>query len=163
MILLWKDTSDPVDLLLKGQGQCPATPRSSASLNTGLCEPLWSVHLNCHLMRKLGMMYVFQAQVCSCTCLHPWLPHHKTNRETSGASKSQLNQARWNRTVLKIGSENQLNVYNYLSLFFYDSPLIARSGKSHHHQLDWACTAHLEYRSVVLKNLRITDTWICKI
>jgi len=63
---------------------------------------------------------------------HPGLPHQETKRETSDALKIQLNQASWNRTVLKFGSENQLDVHNCLWIFFSDFTLIAaRSGKSH--------------------------------
>jgi len=32
--------------------------------------------------------------------------------------------------------------------------------KSRHYQLNWMCTAHLEYRSLVLKNVRITGVWV---
>ena len=42
----------------------------------------------------------------------PRVAHQKTKRETSVVSKRQLNQASWNRTVWKIGSENQLIVHN---------------------------------------------------
>ena len=34
--------------------------------------------------------------------------------------------------------------------------------KSHHYQCGWVCAAHLEYRSLVVKNLIITDIWIRK-
>jgi len=44
-------------------------------------------------MTKLEMMHILQAQVCSCTSAHPGLPHQETKRETSDASKSQLNQS----------------------------------------------------------------------
>ena len=37
-----------------------------SSTSTGVCEPLWSIHLNCQLTMKLKMMHVLQAQVCSC-------------------------------------------------------------------------------------------------
>jgi len=50
-----------------------------------------------------------------CISAHPRLPHQNTKRETCDASKSQVNQSSWNRKVLKFGSENQLNVHNYLS------------------------------------------------
>jgi len=43
-------------------------------------------------MTHLEMMHTLQAQVCGCISAHPWLPHQKTKRETSDASKSQLNQ-----------------------------------------------------------------------
>ena len=49
-----------------------------------------------------------------CISAHPGLPHQNMKCETSDASKSQVNQSRWNRKVLKFGSENQLNVHNYL-------------------------------------------------
>jgi len=78
--------------------------------DTGLCEPLWSIRLFCQLMTKLGMMRILQAQMCGCISAHPGLPHQKPKRETSDASKSQLNQASWNRAVLKFDLENQLTV-----------------------------------------------------
>jgi len=49
---------------------------------------------------------------------HPGLHYQKTERETSDTSKSQQNQASWNKTVLKFGSGNKLNVHNYVSIFF---------------------------------------------
>ena len=49
-----------------------------------------------------------------CISAHPGLPHQNTKRETSDATKSQVNQSSWNRKVLKFASENQLNVRNYL-------------------------------------------------
>jgi len=73
-------------------------------------------------MTKLEMMHILQAQVCGYISAHPGLLHQKTKRETSDASKSQLNQASSNKTVLKFGSENQLNVHNYLSILLYDFP-----------------------------------------
>jgi len=73
-------------------------------------------------MTKLEMMHMLQAQVCSYISARPGLLHQKTKRETSDASKSQLNQASSNKTVLKFGSENQLNVRNYLSILLYDFP-----------------------------------------
>jgi len=74
-------------------------------------------------MSKLQMMHILQAKVCGCA--HPGFPRRKMKREISDASKSQLNQASLNRTVLKFGSENQLNVHTYLSTFFCDFLLIA--------------------------------------
>jgi len=44
-------------------------------------------------MTKLEMMRILQAQVRDCISAHPGLPHQKKKRETSDASKSQLNQA----------------------------------------------------------------------
>jgi len=35
--------------------------------DTGLCEPLWSIRLNCQLMTKLEMKHILQAQVCIST------------------------------------------------------------------------------------------------
>jgi len=32
--------------------------------------------------------------------------------------------------------------------------------KSRHYQLNWVCTADLEYRSLVLRNVRITGVWV---
>ena len=79
--------------------------------DTGLCEPSWSIRLNCQSQANLEMMHVLQAQVCGCISAYSGWPDQKTKRET--ISKSQLNQASWNRTVLKFGSENKLNVHNY--------------------------------------------------
>ena len=81
---------------------------------------MWAVIINPPELPKLEMMHILQAQVCGCISAHPGFPHHKTERETSDDSKSQLNQASWNKTVLKFGSENQLNVHNYLSILFWD-------------------------------------------
>ena len=115
------------------------------------------------IMTKLEIMHILQAQVCGCIRTHTGLPHPKTKRETSDALKSQLNQASWNRKVLKFGSENQLNVHNYLSFLLCDSHLSARSGeKSRHYQFDCVCATHLGCRSLVLKNVRITGIWIRK-
>jgi len=58
------------------------------------------------------------------------IPTSRMKRETNDASKSQVNQASWNRLVLKFDSGNQLGIHNYLWIvFFCDFPLIARSGK----------------------------------
>ena len=97
--------------------------------DTGLCGPLWSIRLNCQLMTRLEMMDTLQAQVCGFISAHRRLPDKKMNRETSDAWKSQLNQAIWNSRALKFGSENQLNIHNYLLILFSDLPLIALSGK----------------------------------
>ena len=135
MVLSWKGTSAPITFLLKGQGAIPChAPFSGVPADrtdTDLCEPLWSICLNCQLLKTLEMMHILQAQVCGCISTHPGLSYQKTERETSDTSKSQLNQASWNRTVLKFGSENKLNVRNYLSIHFLDFPLIVRSGKRH--------------------------------
>jgi len=80
-------------------------------------------------LTRLEMMDTLQAQVCGCIRAHRRLPDKKMNRETSDAWKSQLNQAIWNSTPLKFGSENQLNIHNYLLILFSDLPLIALSGK----------------------------------
>jgi len=88
--------------------------------------------MNCQLMMKLEIMHVLQAQgVRLCINSHPGLLYQKTKWTTSDASKSQVNQASWNRAVWKFGSEKQLNVQNYLSIFICDFPLIARFGKNH--------------------------------
>jgi len=47
--------------------------------DTDLCEPLWSIRLNCQLMTKLETKHILQAQVCDCIST-------KTKRETSDAS-----------------------------------------------------------------------------
>jgi len=44
------------------------------------------------VMTMLKMMRILQAQVCGCMSAHAGLPHQKTKRETTEASKSQLNQ-----------------------------------------------------------------------
>jgi len=62
------------------------------------------------------MMHILQAQVYSCITAKKW------KGETSVASKSQINQASWNRTVLKFDSENQLNIYNTVEFFFVIFP-----------------------------------------
>jgi len=121
------------------------------------------VRLNCQLMTKLEMMLSLQAHVCGCISAHPGLPHQKTKQETSDASKCQPIQASWNRKVLNFGSEYPLIVHNYLLIPFCDFSLTARSGKSQrHYQCDWVCAAHLEYRFLVLTNVRITGIWIRK-
>ena len=64
--------------------------------------PPWQRHwirLKCQILTRLEMMHVLRAQVWSCISAHPGLPHQKTKRETNNASKSQLNQASWNKTV----------------------------------------------------------------
>jgi len=86
--------------------------------DSGFCESLWSIRLDCHLRTKFEMMRIWQAQVCGCISAYRGLPHQHMKRETSGASKSQLNQASRNRTVLKVSSENHKNVRNYLSILF---------------------------------------------
>jgi len=63
------------------------------------------------------MMHILQAQVCDCINADPGLPYQNMKRETNDASKSQLNQASWNTTVLKFSSENHKNVHDYLSIF----------------------------------------------
>jgi len=95
-------------------------------------------------MTNLEMMYISQTQVSSCIRAHPGLPHQKTKWETSNASKRQFNQASCNGTVLKFGSENQLNVLNYLSIPTCDFLLIARSGKSHVTITLIGCAAHTQ-------------------
>jgi len=75
------------------------------------------------LMMNLEIMHILQVQVCGCISSHPELSHHKMKRETHEASNSQLNQTSSNRTVLKFGSENQLNIHNYLSILFVIFPL----------------------------------------
>ena len=68
------------------------------------------------------MMHTLQAQVCGCISAHPGLPHQKTKRETNDASKSKLNQASWNKTVLKFVSENQIKGRNFFQSFFVIFP-----------------------------------------
>jgi len=61
--------------------------------DTGLCDPLRSVSLNCQLMTKLEIIGILQAQVCSFVRAHLRLSHQKTKSEASDASRSQPNQA----------------------------------------------------------------------
>jgi len=70
-------------------------------------------------------------QRCAAMLAHTQACHIKkwNGKLVMHASKSQLNQAGWNRTVSKFASENQINVHNYLSILFCDFPFIARSGK----------------------------------
>jgi len=49
--------------------------------DTGLCELLCLIPLNCQLMTKFEMMHILQAQVCGCISAHPGLPHKKMKRE----------------------------------------------------------------------------------
>jgi len=119
--------------------------------DTCFCEPLWSIRLNCQLMTKLEMMHILQAQVCGCISARPGLPHQITKRETKEASKSQLNQASWNRTVLKFVPENQLNFHISFKPFLLFSLDRTVWIKSRHYQLDWVCAAYLEYRPLALK------------
>jgi len=90
---------------------------------------------------------------------YPGLPYQKTKQETNDASKSQLKQASWNRTVLKFGSENHTAViiFNSFLWFSLDSLIWV---KSRHYQFNWVCAAHLEYRSLVLRNVGITGVWV---
>jgi len=89
---------------------------------------VWAVIINppelpfSQLMTKLEMIHILQAQVCGCVSTHPRLlaTSKKTNGKLVTLQKSQLHQARWNRTVLQFGSENQLNLQNYLSIPFCD-------------------------------------------
>jgi len=124
-------------MLMKYEKKLPFFYVAVKCATTGGTEQIpaieWTVMINppeLSKIIKLKMMHILQAQVCGCISAHPGLPHQKMKRETSDASKSQLNQASWNSKVLKFGWENQLNVHIYLSIFFCDFPLIARSRKS---------------------------------
>ena len=97
---------------------CPRSPTSMGTEHDGLVWVIMINPLELPSLKKLEMMHILQAQACSCISVYPGSPHQITKRETSDASKSQLNQASWNRTVLKFGSENQLNVRNYVSILF---------------------------------------------
>jgi len=136
-------TQDYFRFLLRG---CDMYSCWGNRTNTGLCETSWSIRLNCQLITNYEMMHMMQAQVCGCISAHPGLTHQKTKRENSDASKSQLNQASWNRGVLKFGSENKLNVHILLLSF---NPFLWFSldrtiwKKSRHCQFDWVCAAHL--------------------
>ena len=110
------------------------------------------------------MMHILQAQMWSCISAHLGLPHQKTKRETNDVWKTQLSQASWNRTILKLGSEHQINGRNYFSIVFFwfsfDSLIWAKSFASHHYQFNWKCAAHQEYWSLVLRDVRITGVWV---
>jgi len=110
---------------------------------TGLCEPLWSNRLNCQSSK--WCTYCKHKCAGSCISVHPGLPHQKRKREISDASKRQLSQASWNRTVLKFSSENQLNMHNYLSMLFWFSLDRTIWKKSRHYQFDWVCAAPVAY------------------
>ena len=56
------------------------------------------IRLNCQLVTKLEMMHLLQAQVWNCISAHPGC-HIKKQNGTNDASKSQLNQATWTKTV----------------------------------------------------------------
>jgi len=130
--------------------------------DTGLCEQLWSILLNCQLMTKLEMMQTSQAQVCGSISAHPGLLHQKTKLEARDASKSQINQASWNRTILKLVAEDQSNVHISFKLFLWFSLDRSIWNKSRRCLFDWVCAAHIDYKSLVLKNTRITGIWIRK-
>ena len=106
---------------------------------------VWAIIINppeLPINDKLEMKHILQAQVCDCISAQPGLPHQKTKREISEASKSQPNQGSWNRTAVKCDSENQLNVHDYLSILFCDFPLIARSEKRHNTISLIGCAPH---------------------
>jgi len=48
---------------------------------TRLCEPLWSIRLNCQLMTKFEMMRILQAQVYDCITAHTKGCHIKKRNE----------------------------------------------------------------------------------
>ena len=75
----------------------------------GLCEPLWSIRLNYQLVTKLEMKHILQEQVCDGISTKKMGNYWYIIKS---AKSSTL--ARWNRTVLKFDSENQLNVHNCL-------------------------------------------------
>jgi len=52
--------------------------------DTGLCEPLWSIRLNCQLMTKFEMMHILLAQVYGCISAHTTLWHQETKQEAHG-------------------------------------------------------------------------------
>jgi len=56
---------------------------------------------------------------------------------------------------LKFGSENQLTSIIFFHSFLWFSLDSMIWKKSRHYQFDWVCAAHLEYSSLVLKNVRI--------
>jgi len=109
-------------------------------------------------MTKLETMHILQAQLCGCICTYAGLPYQRTKPETSDALKSQLNKARWNRKVLKFGSENQLNADNCLSRFFVIFTC-SHDLENGHVTINLIVCAP---RTLVLKNVRITGIWIRK-
>jgi len=117
--------------------------------DTGLCETLRSVRLNSQRWTKLEMMHILQAQVYGCISANPGLPYHNMKRETSDASKSQLNQANWNRKVLKFSSENHknihwfsLNLLVWFSIWSHDLKYIWRTEESHVTISVTGCASH---------------------
>ena len=77
--------------------------------DTGFCVPLWSIRLNCQLMTKLETNHILQAQVCNDISTK-----NETGNQWYIIKPAKLNQARWNRKVLRFDSEKQLKVHNYL-------------------------------------------------
>ena len=70
--------------------------------DSGLCRPLWAIRLKCQWMTKLETKHIFQAQVCDCIL------------SEKNATGNWWCIIKSNRTVLKFGSEIQLDVHNYL-------------------------------------------------
>jgi len=118
----------------------------------GVCTPctpssyttVWSVVIKrpeLPINDEARMMHILKAQVCGYISAHPGLPQQKTKRESSDASKSELNQASWNETVLKFDSENLMDDHNYFSIllwFFLDRTIWKES-----RQFDWVSATHL--------------------
>jgi len=50
---------------------------------------------------------------------------------------------------------NQISIIVFQS-FFVTFPCLHDLEKLRHYQFDWVCTSYLEYKSLVLKNVRIT-------
>ena len=86
---------------------CGATEQKRACVSR-YDESAWTSHDEARIDGHIASTGVH------CTNAHPSLPHQNTKRETSYASKSQVNQSSWNKKVLKFSSENQLNAHNYL-------------------------------------------------
>jgi len=59
----------------------------------------------------------------------------------------------WLRKAIKC-PKLSFNLYLWFSL---DSTIWK---KSRHYQFDWVRAAHIQYRSLVLKNVRITGIWM---
>ena len=103
----------------KGRGAMPPPwPRSPASLGQNKYGLVWAVVIHPpDEARNDAHIASTGVQLYYCT------PRVITSKKRNGNlvmhPKSQLNQGSWNRTVFKFGSENQLNVHNYLSILFF--------------------------------------------
>ena len=92
---------------------------------TGLFESLWLIRPNCQLLMKFEMIHMFQPQTCDCisTKNETWNQRYIVKSAKSGKLK-------W--VVLNFGSENQLNVHNYVQCWCnWTQPINTRFFKPH--------------------------------